>query len=153
MGMIQVPPPADYSGRTLALNPEKARRFQCGHFVLFPTCPYAVVQPEADMGSLRQGLLEGRLLDITDQPRAGVQTEHATLQAVKREDIPGKIVYFVRQKLDDGTMGTVMAIPKDESEAQDFELQLKTTGRLVLKDLKKTEASGLTSIAVTDIPK
>jgi hypothetical protein len=47
----------------------------------------------------------------------------------------------------------VMAVPKDESEAQDFELQLKTTGRLVLKDLKKTEASGLTSIAVTDIPK
>ena len=105
------------------------------------------------MGSLRQGLLEGRLLDITDQPRAGVKTEQATLQAVKREDIPGKIVYFVRQKLDDGTVGMVMAVPKDESEAQDFELQLKTTGRLVLKDLKKTEASGLTSIAVTDIPK
>lgn len=89
----QVP---DYTGRMLSLNPEKARKFQCGGFILSPNRMSSVVAPGARMAVIHKALTEGVLLDITDS-KQDVKTEFSVLTAVTETETPDK-VYFVRRQ-------------------------------------------------------
>jgi hypothetical protein len=93
----QVP---DYSGRLLALNPEKAHKFQCGGFILGPRRMCAVVEPRARMVSLYLAIQDGILLDITDETQ-DVKTKYSVLTAVKESDTRDKLYIIRRQDVID----------------------------------------------------
>lgn len=156
MGVIVFPSKSDYSGRTLALNLEKIRKFQCHNFYLGPRTPYAVVPQEASMEVLHQAVLDGRLIDITDSAIKGIKTENFQLEQVKEDDNTGKRVYFIAKKFKNGETGVVMVTPKDAEQAKLFDSQITLTGKIDLTELDEAELdegpSGLTPVQVTEVP-
>ena len=122
-----------YEGRVLALNPEKARRFQCGGFWLGPKQPYARVPQGAETLQLRNAVADGRLIDITDE--LDKYTKGGSLlvagseigQAAEIADT-GKKVYFLK----DAFGATCALIPETSEQAADLERQVASSGKLVL---------------------
>lgn len=144
----------DYSGRILALNIEKIRKFQCRAYVLGPRTPYAVVPPEACMENIHMAVLDGRLLDVTDMAAKGLKTENVQMMKVEETELPEQKLYFVYKKIDDKIGHLVLVVPKDAEQAKDFERQIKETGTIDI-DLPKEELekpTGLTDVTVTPIP-
>src|ERR1017187_6362300 len=85
--VLQMPTPGElpnYAGRLLCLNPEKARTFQCGGFILGGKRMSAVVPEEAQTLPIHQALLDGRLLDITGNGE--IRTENSTLETVDENE-------------------------------------------------------------------
>ncbi len=72
------PDTPDYSGRVLALNLDKVRRWQCGGFFLGPRMPADRVPAGAQMDRIHQAVREGLLLDITDDPEAQKRFIHSS---------------------------------------------------------------------------
>jgi hypothetical protein len=155
MGEVLSFPPVTYAGRILALNPEKATKFQCRGFVLGPWCPYAVVSPEsAESPALMRAVADGRLIDITDCQITGIKTQSFTLSPVRELEGEEKIVYFVPKKFDDGHIERIMVVPKDAEQAADFARQMKETGTIEIDDLPKKEIekpTGLTPISIIEL--
>ena len=114
----------DYAGRLLCLNPEKATRFQCGGFILGAKRRAGVVTEEAQMYNIHQAILDGRLLDITEE--GDIRTENSTL-ADMGEEATGKKVYFTNV---DGAFVCVGV--EDPELQQQLDEQIKNTGRLEL---------------------
>lgn len=134
MNVIQMPGRApepdlskvpDYTGRHLCLNPEKGRKFQCGGFFLGPLRPSAVVDEDAQMYQIHRAILDGRLLDITEN--AAIKTEFSTLDAVG-EEMTGKRVYITQ----DASGVTVVLGVEDPEKQKEFDEQLATSGRIVV---------------------
>jgi hypothetical protein len=123
-------PHTDLIGRIISLNLQNCKRFQCGGFSLSPARPFAVVEPSSQQASIRQGLLDGRLVDITDQNIKGMEiagTAHSPAQVL---DEKGKRVYL--QVNVDGSL-TVIA-PKDEEEEILREAELASNGVLLVNE-------------------
>ena len=122
----------DLTGRIISLNLQVCRRFQCGGFSLSPNQPFAVVEPNASHNKIYEGLLDGRLIDVTDQnikglAMAGTYTSPAT-------ELKGgeKKVY-----LQVGQDGSLMVVaPKDEKAEEEFEKQIRETGVLKIDDFE-----------------
>lgn len=160
MGIISFPTaPPNYAGRTLALNLEKARRFQCHNFFLGTRVPYAIVPPEAEAGMelIHQAILDGRLLDVTDSNLKGIKTSSFELDKVTEDDTTGKMVFFVAKKFKNGETGIVMVTPKDTEQAADFQRQIKETGKIELSDMDDNDGEfdappGLSKVTVTELP-
>lgn len=136
----------DYTGRLISLNIEKIVKFVCGGFSLGPRLPATVVPPDAQMCNIHQAVLDGRLIDITDQEN--VRTgDGSCLDGLTTEDT-GRKAYFVNQ---DGT--TVMIVPKNIEEQEWIETQIKNKSKLILppgfgeedKYLLHFDISGLTN--------
>jgi hypothetical protein len=127
MSLIIMPEqPKDLVGRMLALNIQICKKFQCGGFWLNVNKPFAVVEPNAQQDMLHRGLIDGRLLDITDQSVKGLQTGQGGHTAPKENEEKGAKVYF---QLD--TKGNVLVIaPKNEAEEEVFEKELQEKGTL-----------------------
>lgn len=81
----------NYTGRVLALNLEKARRFQCGGFFLGGRQPWSMVAPEAQMDRIHQGVLSGVLVDITDTHKKGTRIGGTEVGAVTEEKTTKKV--------------------------------------------------------------
>jgi hypothetical protein len=120
------------AGRVLALNPEKARRFQCGGFWLSFRQSYARVPQEAQFSPIRAALADGRLIDITDQlesyKKGGSIVVHGS-EIGPAADLgdTGKKVYFLRK---DGT--TCALIPETPEQGEELERQAVRGKPLVL---------------------
>jgi len=130
MSLIQEPEHKDLTGRIISLNLHVCKRFQCGGFALGPARPFSVVEPTAQQGIIRQGLIDGRLLDITDQNIQGVsigETSHSPAHVLEEK---GKKVYL--QINQDGSL-TVIA-PKDEADEAKREEELATMGVLIVNE-------------------
>jgi hypothetical protein len=61
----------DMTGRILALDVTRAKRWQCGGFSVSVNNPLGVVTGQAQQIRLREALIEGLLIDVTDQVPAG----------------------------------------------------------------------------------
>ena len=142
----------DYTGRVLTLNMDKARSFTCGGFVLGPRLTTSVVPPEAQMYNIHKAVLEGKLLDITDQEK--VQTPDGTHMEVQESDDTGRKAYFVNYG---GNL--VLLVPKDAEEQAAIEAQAASQSTLVLppgfgneeKYLIKLDTSGLEGTPIEEI--
>lgn len=159
MGVIEFPSALpNYAGRTLALNMEKARRFQCHNFFLGIRVPYAVVPSEAEAGFriIHQAILDGRLLDVTDANIKGLKTTSFELDPVKEDDTGGKMMFFVSKKFKSGETAMIMVTPRDAEQSKDFQRQLKETGSIILDDFDEKELEspppGLSTVTVTELP-
>jgi hypothetical protein len=86
----------NYAGRILALNPEKARTFQCGGFHLTPSRMSAVVPEEAQMAPIHLALLAGRLIDVT--VTGEIKTSNSSLGLVGDQGETGKKAYFTKSE-------------------------------------------------------
>lgn len=128
--MIEAPKPLEeLFGRTLMLNIEKVKRFQCGGFALSMNNPIGVVPERAQVDHIRAGLLDGRLLDVTEQHIKGFKIGNVGHTKAKIEDT-GKKVYLTV-----GQGGSLMVIaPKDESEVEALDAQLQKEGVLITND-------------------
>jgi hypothetical protein len=144
MNLIHIPQPQDLTGHILALNPEKGVRFQCGGFQLaIPSRPYATVTHETQQEPVRRALLEGRLIDITNQNLAGLKVGDSFQTPAKEAEEKGHKVYLAT-----GTDGSLLVIcPKDEAEEAHFEEQIRLHGRLTADNFKVSDQplGGLTS--------
>jgi hypothetical protein len=123
--IIQMAPAVDLIGHTLALNLVTCRKFTCRGFFLSPTRPTALVDPEADQVALRTALLQGRLLDITDQQTSGLKIADTSHTAAEVEDT-GKRVFLGY----DPAGNMYVTVPKDEAEAEAIESEIRSTGTL-----------------------
>ena len=120
----------DLTGRIISLNLQKCKRFQCGGFALSFNRPFSVVDQAAQQDKIRQGLLDGRLLDITDQNIKGIEMAGSFQSPAKVLDEKGKKVYL--QINQDGSL-TVIA-PKDEEDEAKRQQELETNGVLLINE-------------------
>lgn len=87
----------NYQGRVLALNMERATRFQCGGFFVGSKSPIAMVPVEAQMDQIHRAIEAGVLLDVTDSEKGirhggtvvGAVTEEITRKKVYISFVPG----------------------------------------------------------------
>ncbi len=116
-----------YAGRLLTLNQEKIQKFSCGGFILGTHYPTAAVPPDAQMLPIHLALMDGRLLDITDNPTLTSKSGMA-LSSVEEQESVGFKVYMVKQS--DGS--TLLVAPKDQAEQDAIEAQIASGSPLVL---------------------
>lgn len=137
MSLIEIPAPQDLIGRILALNPQSVQRFQCGGFQLaFPNRPYATVTHETQQEPVRRAMLEGKLIDITDQNLAGLKSGDNYQSPAKESEEKGHKVYLAT-----GPDGSLLVVcPKDDAEEALFEEQIRTKGHLTVDNFKVAPA-------------
>ena len=131
-GVSSPPQPETFAGRVLALNPEQARRFQCGGYWLGPARPYARVPEEAQPAPIRAALDDGRLLDITYQ-LANYKKGHSLIVRgseigqAREIEVTHKKIYFIRKGGE-----TCALIPESVEQGAELERQATPGKRLVL---------------------
>lgn len=121
----------DLVGRILSLNTLVAKTFSCGGFSVNYNRPIAVVTPSSQQPSLKRGLLEGKLIDVTDQNTDGLNLGGARQTSPNSVDT-GETVYVTV----DQNGGMMIAIPKDQEEKAKFELMIAQSGVLILDSAK-----------------
>ena len=119
----------DLTGRILAINTMKTKRFACGGFSVNVHNPSAVVGTNAQHDQIRMALVDGRLLDITDQNNEGLDLRGARHTKPVLEDTGEKV--FITVGLN-GAMS--IAIPKDKEELEQFEHKIEEQGVLILEN-------------------
>src|ERR1700712_4307398 len=116
--------PSNYAGRTLALNVEKQKKYQTFGFYLGPNRPFAVVPENADMGDLRDAVLRGVLIDVTDQPNKGISFDGSQMSAVATVEDPNLRKVFIGSERHEGAAygakTLFVAIPRDDQEDQEL---------------------------------
>lgn len=117
----------DLTNRIISLDLTRAKAWQCGGFAVNFNCPVAVVSPKASHERIRQALLEGILIDITDQPNAGMTLKGTSTSATKIEDAGLHKVYLTV----DASGGVAVMIPKDDAEQEKCEEVLANGGVVV----------------------
>ena len=147
--------PSSLVGRTLTLNFEKIRKYQTFKFYLGPARPFAVVPPDADLVDLRDALLRGDLIDVTDQHVKGVNLGEGNMSAVGISEIPGKHTIFIGSEKHEGAISDAktlfVAIPRDDNDERNFLAELQEKGRI--DGLYQPSASDIAfgPISVTDL--
>ena len=81
-------------GRIITIDPTKCRIFNCGGFsVNVHNHPVEIIQPNAQVNKILEGLQDGRLKDITESHKRGLGIKGIGHSATSSEDT-GKRVYF-----------------------------------------------------------
>jgi hypothetical protein len=124
----------DLSGRTLMLNLEKVRRFQCANFALSFNTSTAVVPPNASMEHLNRALSEGILIDVTDQAKSGLLIGGTKHSKVDVNDT-GKRVFMGTDQFGN----KFIVAPKTKEEEQAFEKEIAETGTIKVEYEKAAE--------------
>jgi hypothetical protein len=137
MSLIEMPKIQDLTGRILAINPQVCQRFSCGGFQLaLPSRPFGTVSHESQQEPLRRALIEGRLIDITDQNLTGLRQGDTFHTPAKESADKGIKVY-----LQVGSDGSLLVVsPKDDEEEKKFEQEIKESGHIIPSDFKVAEA-------------
>lgn len=115
----------NYTGRLLALNPEKATRYQCGGFFLGGKLQSNVVPEEAQMYQIDIAIRAGILLDITNSGE--VRTENSSLGGVE-ESNTDKRVYFTTNEHGE----RIMLATSDPEEQARLDAQLEAGARKLI---------------------
>lgn len=121
----------DLVGRILALNTLVAKTFSCGGFSVNYNRPMAVVTTSSQQTQLKRGLLEGKLIDVTDQNKDGLNLDGAHQTKPSHTDT-GETVYITV----DQNGGMMIAIPKNQEEKEEFEKIIQKSGVLILDSAK-----------------
>lgn len=150
--IIEFPKTPNYAGRILALNPEKAQKFQCGGFWLGPRMPAAAVPGNAQMEQLYQAVLDGRLIEVGPE---AIKTQNAALNPVRDLDTDKPEAFFVYRVID-GVKCYCLITPKDKEQEEIMRQQLKDTGKIDFASFpeinQKIEApTHLSAITITDM--
>jgi hypothetical protein len=122
----------DLIGRLISINQMKCKKFSCGGFSVNFNNPAAVVTPASQQDRIRMGLMDGRLIDISDQNINGLDLKGAQHTKPVLEDTGEKVFITVTA---DGSMS--VAIPKDEAELAKFETQIEESGGVLILDSPK----------------
>lgn len=81
-------------GRIITIDPTKCQRFQCGGFAVNANNhPVEIIQPNAQVDRILEGIRDGRLKDITESHRHGMGIRGIEHTATSSEDT-GKRVYI-----------------------------------------------------------
>jgi hypothetical protein len=115
----------NYTGRLLALNPEKATRFQCGGFFLGGRLQSSVVPDNAQMYAIQRAIQTGMLLDITHSSE--VRTENSTLGGIE-ESATEKKVYFTSNEHGE----RIMLATSDPEEQRRLDAQLEAGSKKLI---------------------
>lgn len=119
-------------GRIITIDPTKCQRFQCGgFFVNASNHPVEIVQPDAQVDRILEGLRDGRLKDITDSHTKGMGIKGIGHSAAKSEDT-GKRIYITTDR--NGSIAIKAAETPEEIEK--CEATIKKTGIIVPQDYK-----------------
>lgn len=151
--LIQFPVTPNYIGRALALNPERAQRFQCGGFWLGSRKPSGIVGPEAQQDQIHQAVLDGRLIEID---KGSIKTANAMMDPVKEMDVVGFKTYAILRIIDGVRMMSFLT-PSSQAEQDEIEDSI-TAGRPVdfskfpELESKKEIAPYMSGIIITDLP-
>lgn len=101
----------DLVGRVMALDLTQRRAWQCGGFSVSMNSPVSTVSTMTVQRSIRQALLEGILIDITDQPDKGLHIKGSRTTAATIEDTGRKVFITV-----DRNGGMAVMSPKDDAQ-------------------------------------
>jgi hypothetical protein len=121
----------DLVGRILALNTLVTKTFSCGGFSVNYNRPMAVVTTSSQQQQLKRGLLEGKLIDVTDQNKDGLNLGGARQTKPNAEDTGETVFVTVDQN-----GGMMIAIPKDQEQKEEFEKMIAKSGVLILDSAK-----------------
>lgn len=149
MSIIQFPSTPDYTGKSVAVNPENPlNRFQCKGFVCFRNAP-SLVPPNADMGAIQTALLDGRLLEMS--PGSVLQSKNASLNPASELGETDKKIFTLLTK-----EGPIVLAPETVEQSIAIETELRETGMINLShypDLQKqkTVVPHLSGITVTEL--
>jgi hypothetical protein len=85
-------------GRIITIDPTKCQRFQCGGFSINAhNHPIEIIQPDAQVDRILEGIRDGRLKDITDSHKRGMSIKGIGHTATSSENT-GKKVYITVDK-------------------------------------------------------
>lgn len=85
-------------GRIITIDPTKCQRFQCGGFyVNASNHPVEIIQPDAQVDRILEGIRDGRLKDITNSHVQGMHIDGMGHSATSSKDT-GKRVYITVDK-------------------------------------------------------
>lgn len=119
-------------GRIITIDPTKCQRFQCGgFFVNASNHPVEIIQPDAQVDRILEGLRDGRLKDITDSHTKGMSIKGIGHTATTSENT-GKKVYITVDR--NGGMAFKSAETPEEIAACDS--QIKKSGIIVPDNYK-----------------
>lgn len=116
----------DLVGRVLALDVTRAKRWQCGGFSVSINNPLGVVTPQAQQYRLREALMLGTLIDVTEQHQKGLKSDSIQQDPIQQADTGRKAYITV-----DGSGALSVIIPKDEAEQVEREQALEKNGILL----------------------
>jgi hypothetical protein len=119
-------------GRIITIDPTNCRIFSCGGFsVNAHNHPVEIIQPNAQVNKILEGLHDGRLKDITESHKRGLGIKGIGHSATSSEDT-GKRVYFTTTT--DG--GLAIKTAGTPEEIAICEATIKKTGVIVPQDYK-----------------
>jgi hypothetical protein len=150
--IIQFPSTPNYAGKILALNPERAQKFQCGGFWLGPRMPASLVPPNAQMDMLHQAVLDGRLIEVGLE---AIKTMNAALDPVKELETDRPESFFIFRIID-GVKCYCLITPKDKEQEATLRQQIADTGKIDFSVFPELEQkiqmpTHLSAITITDL--
>jgi hypothetical protein len=119
----------DLVGRVLALDVTRSKRFQCGGFSVNVHNPVGVVALAAYQPQIREALLTGILIDVSDQHSKGLTIGGTRQDSIQQEDT-GRKAYIT---IDAAGAMSVM-IPKNKTDQKKKEKDLAKNGILLPDD-------------------
>lgn len=142
----------DYTGRVLALNPERAQKYQCGGFWLGPRQPVAIVPAQAQHAQLHQAVLDGRLVEVT---RDAIKTRNAQLNPVKDLGETGFETFLI-VRIIDGARVISFLTPANKEQEEEIRACIAAGQPIDFTkfpelEQKKEVAPHLTGIIITDL--
>lgn len=138
MGMMEKP--AEWRrmyGRTISINMDKCRKFQCGGFFVTVNHPIDIVQEGAQVDRILNGLRSGELIDITDTHSKGLVIGGIGHSATTSQHT-GKKVFITVDR--DG--GIAIKSAETPEEIAECEAAIAKTGVIVPQDYKISESRG-----------
>ena len=151
--VIEFPSVPDYTGKVLALNPERAQKYQCGGFWLGPKRPVALVPAGAQQAQIHQAILDGRLIEVT---KDAIKTKNALLNPVQDLGETGFETFLIVRMIDGVKMISFLT-PKNAEQEADIRKCIEEKRPIDFSQFpefeqKKEVAPHLTGIIITDLP-
>ena len=125
-----------YAGRCLALNLDKIKVFQTYKFYLGPKRLFATVQPDADQSAIRNAVLNGNLIDVTDKQGKGIKLDGGDMSPIAEIQDPNlrKVFIGVGRTNEVTPAGTprplFIAVPGSPEEEAAMIAELQSKGRI-----------------------
>jgi hypothetical protein len=150
--LIEFPTTVDYTGKVLALNPEKTQKYQCGGFWLGPNQQVAIVPANAQHSQIHLAVLDGRLIEVSKDE---IRTKNARLNPVQDLGETGFKTFLIVRMID-GAKVVSFLTPKDKAQEEEIESTIAAGQPIDFSkypelERKKEIAPYLSGIIITDL--
>ena len=125
---IPIPYQGDLVGRVMSLNLIERRHWQCGGFSVSSNNPVSAVSPMTQQHKIREAILQGILIDITDQPDKGLRMKGSRTTGTTVEDTGNKVFITVDKN------GGMAVMAPDSSQSQDKMEETVNNGDVVIPE-------------------